>query len=171
MRFREFLRLSVLLFGAAGTVLAFLSIVGTVRADDRVLLFISLGWWVLAAVGGLWLGRRPQTTHAIGGLLAESRRTNQLPELEPGTVLFNRLWPLATLTVAAGVAGIWIPQVTAIATGYAILMALLWRRQSLAVAAIEGRDGVEFWFDRSSPFAGPRLLRLPGMRKIDPEPS
>ena len=170
MRFRDFLRVSVLLFGAAATVLCVLSIAGAVRADDRVLLFVALGWWVAAAVAGLWLGRRPQATEGIAGLLAGARRTNQLPELEPGTVLFNRLWPLAALTVVAGVTGFWIPQVPAIATGYALLMALLWRRQSSAVEAIEGRDGVEFWFDRTSPFAGPRLLRLPGMRKIAPEP-
>jgi hypothetical protein len=49
-------------------------------------------------------------------------------------------------------------------------MALLWRNQSRAVEAIEGRDGVEFWFDKSSPFARPRLLRLPGLRKIEPVP-
>jgi hypothetical protein len=170
MRFRDFLRLSVLLFGGAATVLAFLSVVAILGADDRTLLLISFGWWVLAAAAGLWLGRRPETTHSIGGLLADSRRTNQLPELEPGTILFNRLWPLAAVTVAAGVAGIWIPQVPAIATGYAILMALLWRRQSAAVEAIEGRDGAEFWFDRSSPFGAPKLLRLPGLRKIEPVP-
>jgi hypothetical protein len=170
MRFRDFLRLSVLLFAGAATVLAFLSVVGALRADDRALLLISLGWWVAATIAGLWLGRRPATTHSIGNLLAAARRTNQLPELEPGTILFNRLWPLAALTVAAGVGGLWIAQVPAIATGYGILMALLWRRQSAAVEAIEGRDGVEFWFDRSSPFGAPRLLRLPGMRKIDPVP-
>jgi hypothetical protein len=38
------------------------------------------------------------------------------------------------------------------------------------VEAIEGRDGVEFWLDRSSPFERPKLLRLPGLRKIAPEP-
>ena len=48
-------------------------------------------------------------------------------------------------------------------------MALLWRKQSAAVEAIEGRDGVEFWIDRSSPFGPPKLLRLPGLRKIEPE--
>ena len=37
--------------------------------------------------------------------------------------------------------------------------------------AIEERDGVEFWFDRSSPFGPPQLLRLPGLRKIEPEPA
>jgi hypothetical protein len=171
MRFRDFLRVAVLLFGAAATVLAVLSVAGAVREDDRVLLFVSFAWWVGATASGLWMGRRAETTNGIGGLLAQARRTNQLPELEPGTIIFNRLWPLAAATVAAGVAGLWIPQVPAIATGYALLMALLWRHQAAAVQAIEGRDGVEFWFERSSPFGAPRLLRLPGMRKVDPVPS
>jgi hypothetical protein len=47
-------------------------------------------------------------------------------------------------------------------------MALLWRNQHRAVAAIEGRDGVEFWFDKTSPFGAPQLLRLPGLRRIEP---
>ena len=70
--------------------------------------------------------------------------------------------------VAAGALGFFVPQVPAVATGYALLVALSWRRQSSAVAAIEGRDGVEFWFERSSPFGPPKLLRLPGLRKIEP---
>ena len=168
MRFRDFLRVAVLLFAAAATLLAVLSIAGVAREDDRALLYVSLGWWLLAGVAGLWLGRRPVATGSVAGLLADARKTNALPELEPGTVIFNRLWPLVVLTVVAGAAGFFIPQVPSIATGYALLMALLWRRQSRAVEAIEGRDGVEFWFDRGSPFGAPKLLRLPGLRKIEP---
>jgi hypothetical protein len=170
MRFRDFLRVAVLLFGGAATALAVVSIVGATRDDDRTLLYIALGWWVGAAAIGLWIGRRPATTPGIAGLLASARKTSSLPELEPGTVLFNRLWPLALLSVAAGALGFFLPQVPAIATGYALLVALMWRRQSSAVAAIEGRDGVEFWFERSSPFGPPKLLRLPGLRKIEPVP-
>jgi hypothetical protein len=168
MRFREFLRVSVLLFGGAATALAVVSIVGATRSDDNVLLVVALGWWVLAALAGLWLGRRPTATPGIARLLAAARKTSTLPELEPGGVLFNRLWPLALLAVAAGVLGFFIPQVPAVATGYSLLVALTWRNQSRAVAAIEGRDGIEFWFDRSSPFGPPQLLRLPGLRKIEP---
>ena len=169
MRVRDYLRTSVLLFGGAASALAVVSIVATTREEDNVLLYVALGWWIVAAAAGLWLGRRLAATPGIGRLLGEARSTNSLPELEPGAVLFNRLWPLAVLAVAAGAIGFFIPQVPVIATGYALLAALWWRRQSAAVAAIEGRDGVEFWFDRSSPFGGPRLLRLPGMRKIEPQ--
>lgn len=168
MRFRDFLRVAVLLFAAAATLLAVLSIAGVVREDDRALLYLTFGWWLLAAGAGLWLGRKPVATGSVANLLAGARKTNVLPELEPGTVIFNRLWPLVVLTVGAGAMGFFFPQVPAIATGYALLMALLWRRQSAAVEAIEGRDGVEFWFDRGSPFGAPKLLRLPGLRKIAP---
>jgi hypothetical protein len=170
MRFRDFLRVAVLLFGGAATALAVVSIVGATRDESTTLLIVALGWWVAAAAIGLWLGRRPAPTPGIAGLLAAARKSTSLPELEPGALLFNRLWPLAVVAVAAGALGFFVPQVPAVATGYALLVALTWRRQSSAVAAIEGRDGVEFWFDKSSPFGPPRLLRLPGLRKIEPVP-
>ena len=170
MRFREFLRAAPLLFGGAATALAAVSIVGAARDGDTVLTLVALGWWLLATAIGLILGRRHVATPGIGRLLAAARTTTALPELEPGGVLFNRLWPLALFAVAAAVIGLFVPSVPAIATGYALLMALAWRKQSAAVAAIEDRDGVQFWFDRSSPFGGPKLLRLPGLRKTEPIP-
>jgi hypothetical protein len=170
MRFRDFLRTSVLLFGGAATALAAVAVVGAGRDDDSTLVFVALAWWLLAAVSGLWMGRGATTTPGIAGLLAGARRANALPEIEPGTVLFNRLWPLVLLAVASGVLGFFFPPVPAVAVGYALLVALLWRKQAAAVEAIEGRDGVEFWLDRSSPFGPPSLLRVPGLRKIEPEP-
>jgi hypothetical protein len=124
-------------------------------------------WWCVAALLGLWLGRRPEATEGMARLLSEARATNSLPELEPGAVMFNRMWPLALIAVAAGGIGFFFPQVPAIATGYALIAALSWRRQHAAVAAIELRDGVEFWFDRSSPFREPKLVRVPGLRKVE----
>src|SRR5215218_6957158 len=168
MRFRDFLRVAVLLFGGAATALAVVSMVGATREDTNTLVYVAAVWWVSATLAGLWLGRRPIATRGIAGLLASARSTNTLPELEPGTVMFNRLWPLAVLAIASCLIGFFFPQVPAIATGYCLLMALLWRKQYAAVAAIEGRDGVEFWFYRSSPFGAPKLLRLPGLRKVEP---
>src|SRR5918992_2849335 len=101
MRFREFLRVSVLLFGGAATALAVVSIVGAARDEDRALVLVALGWWVAAAAIGLWLGRRGAATPGIARLLAGARTTSTLPELEPGSVMFNRLWPLAVFAVAA----------------------------------------------------------------------
>jgi hypothetical protein len=168
MRFRDFLRVSVLIYGAAATALAVVSIAGAAQADTNTLVYVAAVWWCLAALAGLWLGRRPQTTEGIATLLADARSTNSLPQMEPGSVIFNRLWPVAVVTVVAGAVGFLLPQVPVVATGFFLLVALLWRRQSSAVAAIEGRDGVEFWFDRTSPFGGPRLLRLPGLRRVEP---
>jgi hypothetical protein len=168
MRFRDFLRVSVLIYGAAATALAVVSIAGASAADTNTLVYVAAVWWCVAALAGLWVGRRPETTEGIGTLLADARSTNSLPQLEPSAVLFNRLWPVALITVGAGGVGFLFPQVPVVATGFFLLVALLWRRQSSAVAAIEGRDGVEFWFDRTSPFGAPKLLRLPGLRRIEP---
>jgi hypothetical protein len=168
MRFRDFLRVSVLIYGGAATALGIVSVVGATRADTNTLVYVAAVWWCVAALAGLWLGRRPETTEGIGGLLADARSTNSLPQLEPAAVMFNRLWPVAVATVLAGAIGFFFSQVPVVATGFFLLVALLWRRQSSAVAAIEGRDGVEFWFDRTSPFGAPKLLRLPGMRRIEP---
>ena len=169
MRFRDFLRVSVLLFGGAATALAVVSIAGAAQEDTNALLFLAAGWWIAAALLGLWLGRRrsfPAT--GIARLLADARKTTTLPELEPGAVMFNRLWPLAVLTVGSAAVGFFLPQVPVVATGYALLMALSWRNQAAAVSAIEQRDGAEFWLDRSSPFGPPQLVRLPGLRKVEP---
>jgi hypothetical protein len=168
VRFREFLRVSVLIYGAAATALAVVSIAGGASADTNTLVYVAAVWWCVAALAGLWLGRRPQATEGIATLLVDARSTNSLPQIEPGAVIFNRLWPVAVVTVLAGAIGFFVPQVPVVATGFFLLVALLWRRQPSAVAAIEGRDGVEFWFDRTSPFGGPRLLRLPGLRRIEP---
>jgi hypothetical protein len=168
VRFREFLRVSVLIYGAAASALAIVSVVGATREDTNTLVYVAAVWWCVAVLAGLWLGRRPETTEGIGSLLAGARTTNSLPELEPGAILFNRLWPVAVATVLAGAVGFFFAQVPVVATGFFLLVGLLWRRQSSAVEAIEGRDGVEFWFDRTSPFEPPKLLRLPGLRRIEP---
>ena len=168
MRFREFLRVSVLLYAASATALAVVSVVGATREDTSTLVYVAAVWWCAAVLAGLWLGRRPEATEGIASLLASARTTNSLPELEPATILFNRLWPVAVATVLAGAIGFFFAQVPVVATGFFLLVALLWRRQSSAIEAIEGRDGVEFWFDKTSPFGAPKLLRLPGLRRIEP---
>lgn len=167
MRFTDFLRTAVLLFAGAATALAVVAIAGASADDDTTAIAVAVAWWGLAATGGLWLGRRMAPTPGIARLLASARATNTLPEVEPGSVLFNRLWPLALFTVACGAVAFLIPQVPAIAAGYAIGVALTWRRQSAAVQAIEDRDGVRFFLDRSSPFGEPKLLRTPWARKIE----
>jgi hypothetical protein len=168
VRFPEFLRTCVLLFAGAATALAAVTIAGATAKDDRTLLYISLGWWGVAAVGGLWLGRRPEVTQGIGRTLSSARTQSALPELEPGAILFNRLWALALFTVGSGAVAFLIPQVPGIAAGYVIAAALAWRKQSAAVEAIEGRDGVRFYVEHTSPFKPTRLIRTPGFRRVEP---
>jgi hypothetical protein len=169
MLFRDFLRVAVMLFGGAATALAIVAIAGASGEDTNLPLYIAVGWWVVAAAVGLWLGRRNVPTGQIGRLLSEARSTNALPEVEAGAIVFNRLWPLAAVTVISGGVAFLLPQIPAIAAGYALAVALTWRKQARAVEAIEGRDGVRFYFDRSPPFGAPKLLRTPGLRKVEPE--
>ena len=168
MPFTDFLRTTVLLCSGAATALAVVAIAGARADDETAPLYVAVGWWTAAALIGLWLGRRAEVTEGIGRLLAGSRATQTLPELEPGTVVFNRLWALLLLTVGSGAVAFLIPQVPAIAAGYCLLLALAWRRQSRAVEAIEQRDGVRFWVDRTSPFKATQLVRTPGFRKNEP---
>jgi hypothetical protein len=87
-----------------------------------------------------------------------------LPELNPGRTLLNRLWPLLLSTLGAGALAFLWPQVPAVATGFAIIWALAWRRQASAVAAIEERDGVRFYVELTPFFKPIRLVRTPGFR-------
>lgn len=166
MRFRDFLRTAILLFAGSATALAVVGIAGAQAKDDTTLIYVAVGWWLLAAAIGLWLGRSGAVSPAIGRLLAQARTTTMLPELEPGSIVFNRLWALGLLTLAACGLAFLVPQVPVIGSGYALIMALAWRRQAPAVKAIEERDGVEFYIEPSSPFRPTRLVRIPGFRKV-----
>jgi hypothetical protein len=168
MLFRDFLRVAVMLFGGAGSALAVVAVVGASGEDTYLPLYVAVAWWAIAAAAGLWLGRRNVPTQQIGRLLAAARNTNSLPEVEPGAIVFNRLWPLALITLISGGVAFVLPQVPAIAAGYAIAVALTWRKQARAVQAIEERDGVSFYFDRTPPYGAPKLLRTPGLRKVEP---
>lgn len=167
MRFTDFLRTAVLLFAGSATVLALVAILGAARDGDTALLAVAVSWWAIAALAGLWMGRRLAPSLQIARLLAAARASNSLPELEPGAVIFNRLWPLAVFTFVAGGFAFLVPQVPAIAAGYSIGVALTWRKQASAVTAVEERDGVQFHMDRTSPFGAPRLVRTPGLRKLE----
>jgi hypothetical protein len=167
VRFTDFLRTAMLLFGASATVLAVVAIAGASHRDESALIYFSVAWWVVATTAGVVVGRRAQVTHGIGRLLAGARSTPVLPEVEPGRVLINRLWALALLTVVGGGVAFLIPQVPAVGAGYALLMTLAWRRQSAAVLAIEQRDGVQFYVEPAGPLEPTKLIRVPGYRKLE----
>jgi hypothetical protein len=131
------------------------------EADERTTYLCAI-WWLGASLIGLFIGRGTRASPAITRLLASARSQTLLPELHPGRTLVNRLWPLLLVTIGAGALSIVAPQIPAIATGFAIIWSLAWRRQEAAVAAIEERDGVRFYVDRTSPLAAIRLVRTPG---------
>ncbi len=164
MRFTDFLKATVMTSAAAATLLAAITAAAAGSHDDPLLVPFSAGWWVLAAAVGTLLGRRAETSPPIARLLAAARSTKALPELHPTRILLNRLWPLLLCTVLASGLALVLPQIAAIATGFAIIWALSWRRQDGAVAAIEERDGVRYYVERTSPVKPIQLLRTPGFK-------
>jgi hypothetical protein len=164
MRFTDLLRTTVLICAAAATVLAVLTLIGANDKDQSTLVPIAAIWWVLAAVAGVAIGRRSNTSRQIAVLLASARTQPTLPEINPSRVVLNRLWPLIVCTLGSGAVAFAIPQVPAIAAGFAIIWALAWRRQSAAVTAIEERDGARFYVEHTSPIQPIKLVRTPGFR-------
>lgn len=165
MRFVDFLRVTVLLSAGAASLLAALCVVGASNLDEATIVLGSAGWWVIASLIGLWLGRRAGTNPPIARLLAEARAATMMPEHRPGLTIINRLWPLVVLTVAAGALSFLAPQIPGIAAGFTIIWALAWRRQDAAVAAIEERDGATFYIEKTAPHHPIKLVRTPGFRR------
>jgi hypothetical protein len=168
VRFVDLLKATVMLSAAAATMLAVVTVLAATAETDNTLVIGAAGWWAVASVIGAVVGRRAQATPPIARLLADSKAATMMPEHRPGAVLVNRLWPLLVSTIAAGAVGFLIPQVAAVATGFAIIWALAWRRQDAAVVAIEERDGVTFYIERTSPVRPMRLVRTPGFRREVP---
>ncbi|MCW3067178.1 MAG: hypothetical protein JWN32_4350 [Solirubrobacterales bacterium] len=164
MRFVDFLKATVLLSAASASALAVVTVAGAATRNDSHVVPISAGWWIVAGAVGLALGRRAETNPPIAHLLAGARMQQTLPEVSPSRILLNRLWPLLLSTVAAGALAFVYPQVSGVAAGFAIIWALAWRRQEQAVTAIEERDGVRFYVERTSPFKPIRLVRTPWFR-------
>ena len=163
MRFVDFLKATVLLSAGSATVLAVFTVLRVSTGDQESLMWVAVGWWLVAALIGVWLGRRNAASPPIARLLADARMQMSLPEPRPAITLLNRLWPLLFSTVGAGVLGIFLPQVSAVAAGFAIIWALAWRRQEAAVSAIEDRDGFRFYVDTTPPLAPIKLVRTPGL--------
>ena len=168
MRFVDLLKSTVMLSAGAATMLAIVTVIGATSDHDDTLVLIATGWWVAASLIGVLLGRRAQVTAPIGRLLADAKMATMLPEHRPAAVIVNRLWPLLVSTVAGGALGFLFPQVPAVACGFAIIWSLAWRRQDSAVLAVEERDGVTFYVERTSPVRPMQLVRTPGLRREVP---
>jgi hypothetical protein len=168
MRFVDFLRATVLLSGGAATTLAVLTLVAATRDQNDDVALYATGWWVAATLIGSWVGRRNEVNPPIARLLADAKAGTMMPDVRPGATMVNRLWPLLLVVIAAA-ALTWLgPQIPGIAAGFTIIWALAWRRQESAVAAIEERDGVTFFVERTSPVRPVQLVRLPGFRRERP---
>jgi hypothetical protein len=169
VRFVDFLRTTVLLSAGAATALATVTVLAAATHGQEELVPIAVGWWVIAALVGLRLGRRAETNPPIARLLSSAKASTTLPEHHPSAILLNRLWPLLVFTLVAGGLAFLAPQVPGIAAGFAIIWALAWRRQDAAVAAIEERDGAYFYVRRTSPVRPIALERTPGFKALRPE--
>lgn len=169
VRFVDFLRTTVLLSAGAATALATVTVFAAAAGAHEVLVATSIGWWIVASVIGLRLGRRSHANPPIARLLASARASTTLPEHRPGAIILNRLWPLLLYTLLAAGSAFLAPQVPGIAAGFAIIWALSWRHQDAAVEAIEERDGASFYVRRTSPMKPMSLLRTPGFSASRPE--
>src|SRR5947208_15042407 len=136
LRFVDFLRSTVMLSAGAATTLGVITVLAASQSSDDVLVIVCAGWWLAAAMIGTLLGRRASATPPIARVLADGKNATMLPEHRLGSVLVNRLWPLLVCLVVAGGLAVLVPQVTGIATRFAIIWALAWRKQDSAVQAI-----------------------------------
>jgi hypothetical protein len=169
VRFIDFLKTTVLLSAGAATALATATVLAAANSSNERVVPIAVGWWAIAALIGLRLGRRAATNPSIARLLSGAKGSTTLPEHRPSAILLNRLWPLLLFTLLAGGLAFLAPQIPGIAAGFAIIWALAWRRQDGAVAAIEERDGVCFYVRRTSPVRPMALERTPGFKALRPE--
>jgi hypothetical protein len=156
---------TVLLCAGSATLLATVTVLTAARDSEQVLALVAVGWWVIASLLGLRYEERAR--EGIRTLMADARHQTTLPELHPAATLLNRLWLLLFITIASGAIGAFVPQISAVAAGFALLVALAWRRQGTAVEAVELRDAARFYIDKTSPFAPIRLIRTPGFGGAD----
>jgi hypothetical protein len=168
MPYAELLRSTVLLAAGGATALAAVAVIGAQRDFNSTLLVIGAVWWIVAAWIGLSLGQADKTAESMREVLAGARSVHKDAGArsldEPGRIAWMRLWPVLAAVATAGGIGVAFPEVAAVGSGYALLIALAWRNREAAVLAIEGRDGVRFLVERGSPFKPVKLVRTPGFR-------
>jgi hypothetical protein len=141
------------------------------RAGDDLTLLVCAVWWPVALAIGIWLGRPAAAAEGVREALARARTATSLPPESDTRIALGRLWPIAVTAVAAGVLGIFFPGVSAIAAGYALLVALGWRTREGAVLGVEERDGTRFFVLSGSALSPIELVRTSGlMRDRPPSP-
>ena len=168
MLFSELLRITVLLVAGVATALAALAVLVIQNEDSTFAAIFGGAWWLTATAIGLVLGTPARAAEAISPALRAARTATSLPSDSDARIAFIRLWPIGAFAVVCGVGGVLFPQIAAIGAGYALLIALLWRRREDAVRAIGDRDGVRFYVEPTSAFEPIRLVRTPGLYRDRP---
>src|SRR4051812_18475020 len=108
MLFVDLLRLTVLLIGGAASILGLLTAVAANQDVSYSVVYISAGWWVIAAVLGIFLGTPGRAAGAMSRPLAGARTATSLPTESAGRIAFQRLWPIgAFVIIAGGLSFIW----------------------------------------------------------------
>jgi hypothetical protein len=174
--FVSFLKATVLGCAGSATLLASLALAGAAQSGNEQVVPIAAVWWIAAGLTGIALGRSNEASPPIAKLLSDAPMSPTLPETGPARMLLNRLWPLLIATVGAGAFVLLAPQVPAMAAGFPLIWALAWRKQERAVEAIEERDGVRFFLERTSPVQKIKLVRTPwfrsgGQRRRESDPA
>lgn len=163
MLFVDLLRSMVLLAGAVATALAAVAVIAISRNVDESALIVAIVWWIASGLIGAYVGAGRRTGEAISRVLAGARMATSLPAESPGRIAFQRLWPIGAFALVCGGIAWLFPPVPVVGAGYAIGVALAWRRREAAVTAVEERDGVRFYVESGSAFSPLRLVRTPGL--------
>jgi hypothetical protein len=162
--YTDLLRLSVFVNAGAATALGAIAALSAAPDGSGPLLALAAGWWLLALVAGLILGRPSRAADGVRDVLARARTATSLPPDSPARIAFRRLWPLGLIVLVSGVAGIFFPVMPIAAAGGAMFTALAWRTHEAAVLGIEQRDGVKFYVVPNSGLRPVELVRSPGLR-------
>jgi hypothetical protein len=169
--YTDLLRITVLLTAAEATALGAITAVAAQRDDDTTTLLVCAVWWAVALIIGLFLGAPSRAGDGVREVLSRARTATSLPPESDARIAIGRLWPIALTAVAAGVAGIFWPGVSAIAAGYALLVSLMWRTQEAAVLGVEEYEGTRFYVLPGSALAPVELVKTAGlMRNRPPNP-
>ncbi len=166
MPYTDLLRTTVFLTGAEATALGAVTALAAGREGDATTVYVTAGWWLVALVLGIYLGRPSRAADGVHDALARARTATSLPEASPARVAAIRLWPIGLTALAAGVLGFVWPGVAAIGAGYALLVALGMRTREAAVLGVEQRDGVKFHVVPNSALRPIELVRTPGLRSV-----
>jgi hypothetical protein len=162
--YTELLRVTVFLTGAEATALAAVAAIAANRDADTTTLLVAVGWWTVALLVGVWLGRPVRAADGVRDALARARTATSLPEETPARIVAGRLWPVAVTAILAGGLGVVFAGVAVVGAGYALLVALAMRTREAAVLGVEHRDGVKFYVVPGSALRPIELVRTPGLR-------